>query len=87
MSEYPILRGSEERVNAQISIQCRRPSPLHAYRLLQVLQVSGEPVYDRHATEADFFRAEYACEERDVGEMMHALWDHRLLLHVSHKSF
>lgn len=48
-------RKAEDRVTVSLTIQSRRP-PRYTQYLNPVLKIGREAIYDRHATEADFFQ-------------------------------
>lgn len=62
----------------QLSIKARHP-PRYTRRLQNIIFLGKEPVYDRHATEADFFRN--LTNELDAG-VIQAVEDHRLDINV-----
>ena len=67
-----------ERVTVQLSIKARHP-PRYTRRLANVAYHGKELIYDRHATEADFF-GDFTSEV-DAG-VIQAVEDHRLDINV-----
>lgn len=65
-------------VTVQLSIKTRR-SPRYSRRLQCVINPGLQPIYDRYATEADFFGQKTA--ELDAG-IIQGIEDHRLVVNV-----
>ncbi|KAI0090965.1 RdRP-domain-containing protein [Irpex rosettiformis] len=68
-------RKGDDRVSVELMIKARRP-PRYTHYLPTVL---GGPIYDRHATEADFF--DPPMDESDAG-VVHAVEDDRLAINL-----
>lgn len=72
-------RKDEDRVTAQLTLESRRP--LRYTRHLQSrLRIGREAIFDRHATEADFFTDP---KEERYANIIHAVGDPRARFSVS----
>lgn len=66
-------------MTAQLIIRSRRP-PQYARRLQEVLVNAGEAIFDRHATEADFF---HMPELESEAGPINAVGESRSMINVS----
>ncbi|KAI0342571.1 RdRP-domain-containing protein [Trametopsis cervina] len=59
-------RTGDDRVTVELTIQSRRP-PQYTLRLMKVLKIGKEAIYDRDATEADFYNERSRTAEAYAG--------------------